>query len=91
MEVPGGHLNKTTVILYEVLGTALLTMIVNWSTAQKEMQPIAIGSCLFSCMMLFGTLSGGHFNPAVSLAILIKEGKENFRQNVSYFFMLIFG
>ena len=32
MEVPGGHQNKSIVMLYEFIGTALLILGVNWGT-----------------------------------------------------------
>ena len=37
-----------------------------------------------------GEVSGGHFNPAVTLGVLIAEGKENFMMNLPYAFAIIF-
>lgn len=36
MEVPGGHMNKGIVCIYEFIGTAMLMIAVNWGTNIKS-------------------------------------------------------
>lgn len=76
MEVPGGHNNKTYVLLYEFLGTAVLLFAINASQS-GPFPPLAIGIGLFVGASMFGPVSGGHFNPAVSIGVFIKEGNSN--------------
>lgn len=68
MEVPGGQQNKGLVLLYEFLGTFCFLTIINFSGTGW-----IIGLGLFICALSFGSVSGGHFNPAVTLAVYIKE------------------
>jgi glycerol uptake facilitator-like aquaporin len=36
-----------------------------------------------------GPISGGHFNPAVTVAVFIKEGKKNYSNNILYALQII--
>jgi glycerol uptake facilitator-like aquaporin len=59
------------VMICEMLGTALfLYGIIMTGTAQT------IPFSLFASILLFGAITGGHFNPAVSLGVYIGEGKD---------------
>ena len=40
-------------------------------------------------VILFGQVSGGHFNPAVTLAMLFKEGKAQWMRNFTMAIMMI--
>lgn len=79
MEVPGGHQNKAIVCLYEMIGTATLIIAVNWGVDLKtaNFQPISVGLTLFANISILGPVSGGHFNPAVTMGVFIKEGRKN--------------
>ena len=70
MEVPGGKDRKLFVCLYELVGTAVLICALNISGGSAE----AVGIALFTIAIFIGPVSGGHVNPAVSLAVFIKEG-----------------
>ena len=72
MEVPGGHQNKALVCLYEALGTATLLLAINWTNGGNA---YAIAITIFAAIVVFGSVSGAHFNPAVTIAVLIKNGK----------------
>lgn len=37
----------------------------------------------------FGDVTGGHFNPAVTLGVLIREGRKNFTFNLVYATLII--
>ena len=81
MEVEGGHENKTWVLAYEFIGTALLAASINYKSAfggsgvknpeNKMMSAYAPPITLFTIIMMFGAVSGGHFNPAVSTAVFV--------------------
>lgn len=92
MEVPQGHKNMTAVCLYELLGTALLLISINWSAAfnngMHSLQPFAIGLLLTANIMMFGAISGGHFNPAVTTGVLIRESS-NIAHNIPYYIVIV--
>ena len=84
MEVPTGKNNKAIVCLYEALGTAFLINSVNWSG-----NPVAIPITLFCNIVIFGDITGGHFNPAVTLAVFVREGKDKMKENIGFCLMII--
>jgi glycerol uptake facilitator-like aquaporin len=69
MEVEGGFKHAGLVCIYEMLGTGFLLMGINWSLGNAA--GITIG--LLISIVTLGWVSGGHFNPAVTTAVLIKE------------------
>lgn len=71
MEVPGGDKNKLIVCIYEAIGTALLLIAVNWGSNGAG-QAYAVSITIFINIIIFGGASGGHFNPAVSIAVYIR-------------------
>jgi glycerol uptake facilitator-like aquaporin len=40
-------------------------------------------------IMLFGGLTGGHFNPAVSTGVLISQGWRGIGKNLKFYFMIV--
>jgi len=44
---------------------------------------------LFLLAFSLGPISGGHFNPAVTVAVFIKEGKKNYSNNILYAIQII--
>jgi len=57
----------------EFYGTMMLTLVITLSGGMDSLLgPIAIGSILMSMVFTYGHLSGGHYNPAVSFAVLIR-------------------
>lgn len=69
MEVVGGYQNAGLVCIYEMLGTAFLLISINWSLGNAS--GITIG--LLISIITLGWVSGGHFNPAVTMGVFIKE------------------
>ena len=71
MEVPGGNKRKPLVAAYELLGTAIFIYMILVSTGDELAVPLA----LFSVILIFGGITGGHFNPAITLGVYFHEGK----------------
>jgi aquaporin Z len=57
----------------EFIGTLILVFTVGCSVLSKQaLAPIAIGASLMAAVYAGGHISGGHYNPAVSLAALVR-------------------
>lgn len=58
--------------IVELVGTFLFVVTIPMATmANEEMSPLAFGMMLMALVFSFGYISGGHFNPVVSLAAFI--------------------
>lgn len=88
MEVPGGHKNKTFVLLSELIGTCFLMIVINWSSV-TDTTPQCAGFAVMMLVQIFGSTSGGHFNPAVTLGMLLKEGSAHWLRNTAMAFAMI--
>ena len=86
MEVSGGKNHKFSVLLVEFLGTAMLIATINFSSVSGELAASAIGILIFTQVVLYGHISGGHFNPAVTVAV----GTYKFTGEFGFMFMIIF-
>ena len=61
------------VALTEFLGTFFFVLTIALAVASgSEFAPLAIGSALMVMVYMGGHVSGGHYNPAVSLAVLMR-------------------
>jgi aquaporin Z len=59
--------------LTELIGTFFLTLTVCLTVlGQVPLAPLAIGASLMVMIFMGGHISGGHYNPAVSLAVLLR-------------------
>ena len=86
MEIPGGENFKFQICIRELIGTAFLV----FAVAASGGNPEAIAGTLFcNIMILAGPLNGGHFNPAVTLAVLVREGMAKFGSNIFLAFSMI--
>lgn len=62
-------------LLTEFIGTFFLVLSVCLSVATgSPMAPLAIGGTLMVMVYMGGHISGGHYNPAVSLAVFVRGG-----------------
>ena len=85
MEVQGGSARKLTVAVYEMLGTALFVFAIFVSGGNALAVPLG----LFASILFFGGITGGHFNPAVSLGVWLS--RENRGGNIVFLLMIILG
>jgi len=90
MEVPGAKYNKLRVCFYEGLGTAGLIIAINWSaTTKNPLNANVIGMYIMTAALCWGGITGGHFNAAITIAVLIKEARKSRRENYIFFVMII--
>lgn len=71
MEVPKGSERKMTVCLLELLGTALFVYGILINGADNA----GVALSLFASVVLLGGVTGGHFNPAVTIGVYLAEAK----------------
>ena len=70
--------------LVEFIGTFFLVFTVGMAVRSgAALAPLAIGSALMVMIFAGGHISGGHFNPAVTLAVWIR-GKSEMRESFRY-------
>ena len=81
METARGHDRKFLVCFYEFLGQIFFMYVAIVSGGSgSDKWGIAAPLALFAIVSIFGSVSGGHFNPAVTLGVYFREAKyaENF-------------
>jgi aquaporin Z len=77
--------------LTEFIGTFFLVLTVGCTVLGKvPLAPLAIGSALMIMVYAGGHISGGHYNPAVTLAVLTR-GRITLRDAVGYWIVQILG
>jgi aquaporin Z len=77
--------------LTEAIGTFFLVLTVGLTVSQRvAMAPLAIGASLMIMVYMGGHISGGHYNPAVTLAVYLR-GKLHARELVPYWGAQIVG
>jgi len=82
-------IGAVTVFVYELFGTAMLVFAVNMiATKQPASSLWGIPLTLFGTLCWAGPVTGGHMNPAVSLAVLIQH-IDKFTENIILFFVMV--
>lgn len=77
--------------LTEFVGTFLFVLIIGMTVVGKtEFAPLAIGTALMVMVYMGGHISGGHYNPAVSVAVLLR-GRMSAADFVPYVVVQILG
>jgi MIP family channel proteins len=78
---PGAGVSSGKALIIELIATLLFLMVISAVATDKNapwngiQAPIFIGLFIFTAATVFGPLSGGSFNPAVSLAPAITAGE----------------
>ena len=90
MEVKGGDSNKIAVCISEMIGTALLLMALNLSGPDGSTDAQAVSGSIFISIITFGQISGGHFNPAITIAVWFKMMMFDRHQIISNISNLLF-
>ena len=71
--------------LTEFIGTFFLVLTVGLTVVNEvSLAPLAIGSCLMVMVYMGGHVSGAHYNPAVSLAVLLNGKMSSLGEFVGY-------
>jgi aquaporin Z len=77
--------------LTEVIGTFFLVLTIGLTAiGGVAMAPLAIGSALMVMVYMGGHISGGHYNPAVSLAVMMR-GKLDSKELLPYWVSQVVG
>lgn len=67
---------KLEAYVSELIGTFFLVLTVGFNVLQNTaLAPISIGAILMAMIFATGKVSGGHFNPAVTLGVFCRGGK----------------
>jgi len=74
----------------EFFGTLMLTTVISLTAVGNPLAPLAIGGILMSMVFTYGHLSGGMYNPAVSMAVMIR-GKINVQTFLGYVLAQVIG
>ena len=72
----------------------MLMVAVNWGTnngTSEYFSPSSVGLTLFAISSFLGPVSGGHFNPAVTLGVFFKEGRAKFKRNGPFMVLIWLG
>jgi aquaporin Z len=71
--------------LTEFIGTFFLVLTVGLTVVNEvSLAPLAIGCCLMVMVYMGGHVSGGHYNPAVSLAVLMNGKMSSLAEFLGY-------
>ena len=63
---------KSQALIVEILGTFIFLSIILSAVAESSYGPIAIAVGLLAAIYFGGKISGGHYNPAVTIMMLFK-------------------
>ena len=78
-------------LITEFIGTFFLVLTIGLTVMQElAMAPLAIGAILMAMIFMGGHISGAHYNPAVSLALLLR-GKMELSDLIPYWLAQILG
>ena len=76
--------------IIEFIGTFFLVLVVGMTVGKTDFAPIAIGFVLMVMVYMGGHISGGHYNPAVTLGCLMR-GATPLSDAVTYWIVQLLG
>lgn len=76
--------------LVEFIGTFFLVLVVGLTAGRTDFAPIAIGFALMVMVYMGGHISGGHYNPAVTLGCLLR-GATPINDAITYWIVQLLG
>ncbi len=76
--------------LVEFIGTFFLVLVIGLTAGRTEFAPIAIGLTLMVMVYMGGHISGGHYNPAVTLGCLLR-GATPMKDAITYWIVQLLG
>lgn len=79
---------KLGVFMYEMLGTAMIMFAFMLSSAENDNSAYP-AKVTFAMMILAWEISGGHFNPAISVGVYVAE--KDYGGNAGTLFLMIVG
>lgn len=88
LDVGKKTMGALAVFVYELFGTAMLVFAVNMIANQPVPSFWGIPLTLFGTLCWAGPVTGGHMNPAVSLAVLIQH-IDKLSENIILFFVMV--
>ena len=62
--------------IVELLGTFFFLSVILNSSNENLIKPFGIAATLLACIFFAGKISGAHLNPAVTLAVYLKDNTE---------------
>jgi glycerol uptake facilitator-like aquaporin len=71
--------------ILEGIGTAILLVAINFSGGN----PMIVTTGILTGAILSGRLTGAHFNPAVTIGVMVAEDSSKFRKNLPLAFVMI--
>ncbi len=74
----------------ELIGTFFLVLVIGMSGSAGNLAPLAIGATLMVMIFAGGHISGGHYNPAVTIAVFIR-GKISITDVIAYLIVQVAG
>lgn len=88
---PRGVMTLLAPALMEFVGCFIFLYTISLAVALSEIAGLAIGGCLMVLIYMGGHVSGGHFNPAVTLGIFIRDPSFGVLPMLLYMFVQILG
>ncbi len=75
--------------IFEGIGTAILLIAINLSGKSGTNPPMVISLGLFTGAILSGRLTGAHFNPAVTIGVMVADDSRKLRKNLPLAIVMI--
>lgn len=76
--------------LVEFIGTFFLVLVIGLTAGRTDFAPVAIGFTLVGMVYMGGHISGAHYNPAVTLALLLR-GVTPISEAITYWIVQLLG